>query len=458
MNLTCSRRPAVQRQLSCLLVLVLGALCSLATPGRAHALPAYFNGSESEFYKLPTPAQTPAGGPGTVVRWQRFDPSVILSGFADPIVAYRMLYKSTSHDGSPTIVSGTVLMPVRLSFNAGDRPIVGFATGTQGMADRCAAVHGIANSTNFDLAYMRPALDKGWALAVADYQGLGLTTPNDEHPEIVGRILGRNVLDSVRTVAQFAGDFDGYVRAHWPEKIAIWANVRATSKVVLWGYSEGGNASAWAAELQPSYARELRLVGVASGGVPADPAVVASFINTPGKLQNVAFGVLMAAVVGFKAAYPTLPLDGYLKPEGVSLLETIKKQCLFETLASNWNGRTFSQYVKPEFASFNPLTNAAWLARLNENKLGSSPPTVPAFLWHAKDDESLEFCQARKLAKTYCERGVYLTWKKYAGEHALGWGQGLSPSLDFLDRRINGGSLPSSCVELQGPDSSCPGQ
>jgi hypothetical protein len=55
-------------------------------------------------------------------------------------------------------------------------------------------------------------------------------------------------------------------------------------------------------------------------------------------------------------------------------------------------------------------------------------------------------------------RGVYVTWTKYAGEHALGWMQGLSPSLDFLDRRINGGVTPSSCSALAASDDNCPGQ
>src|ERR1700712_767015 len=290
------------------LCLVLAGL----TPSSAAALPPYFNGDENAFYTAPTAAQIPAGGPGTVVRWQRFEPSVILTANADPVVAYRMLYKSTDDTGHDTIVSGSLLMPVRLYGNAGDRPIVGFATGTQGMADRCAAVHGISNSTNYDLAYMRPALDKGWAVAVTDYQGLGLNTPGDEHTQLVGRILGRNVLDSVRTVAQFANEFDAYRQAHWPDKFAIFASISSQSKVVVWGYSEGGGAAAWAAQLRPSYASDIRLVGLAAGGIPADIRAVGVAANTPGKLQNVSFGEVVATGIGFAQAYPELPFYGKL--------------------------------------------------------------------------------------------------------------------------------------------------
>jgi hypothetical protein len=67
------------------------------------------------------------------VRWRRFDVPFILTANADPVVAYRVLYKTTDPTtGALKIISGSVLFPVRIAFNFGSpRPIIAFATGTQ---------------------------------------------------------------------------------------------------------------------------------------------------------------------------------------------------------------------------------------------------------------------------------------------------------------------------------------
>ena len=47
----------------------------------------------------------------------------------------------------------------------------------------------------------------------------------------------------------------------------------------LWGYSGGGLASAWAAELCERYAPELNIVGAALGSPVGDPGSVARRLN-----------------------------------------------------------------------------------------------------------------------------------------------------------------------------------
>lgn len=52
--------------------------------------------------------------------------------------ARRVLYRSTDRTGTAIAVSGTVLLPKSRWVGLGSRPVVGYAPGTQGMADRCA--------------------------------------------------------------------------------------------------------------------------------------------------------------------------------------------------------------------------------------------------------------------------------------------------------------------------------
>ena len=53
----------------------------------------------------------------------------------------------------------------------------------------------------------------------------------------------------------------------------------ANSPVGVWGYSGGALATAWAAEVQPAYAPEIEITGVAAGGVPPDFEAVARTID-----------------------------------------------------------------------------------------------------------------------------------------------------------------------------------
>src|SRR5437588_2936503 len=93
-------------------------------------------------------------------------------------------------------------------------------------------------------------LARGWALAITDYEGLG--TPGD-HTYMVGRALGPNVLDAMRAARELEP-----------------AELPAQGPAAIVGYSEGGAAAAWAAQLQPRYAPEVPLVAVAAGAAAAD--------------------------------------------------------------------------------------------------------------------------------------------------------------------------------------------
>jgi hypothetical protein len=63
------------------------------------------------------------------------------------------------------------------------------------------------------------------------------------------------VLDSMRAVANF--------------KSTLGLNT-STPKIVGYGYSGGAIATGWAASLISSYAPELKVLGWASGGTPAN--------------------------------------------------------------------------------------------------------------------------------------------------------------------------------------------
>ncbi len=158
--------------------------------------------------------------------------------------AWRMLYRSTSAVGEPVAVSGSVLVPCGRTQQAAaaDRIRRSARTGSATRRHRrgCCPV---ASSGRPALISM--LLARGWAVAITDYQGLG--TPGD-HTYMVGRALGPNVLDSMRAARQL-------VPEHLPEE----------GPAAIIGYSEGGAAAAWAAQLQPTYAPDVPLVARGRG-------------------------------------------------------------------------------------------------------------------------------------------------------------------------------------------------
>ncbi|GAA4555419.1 lipase family protein [Planotetraspora kaengkrachanensis] len=331
-----------------------------------------------------------------------------------PVKAWHLRYRSTSATGTANVVSGTLLVP-RTPYLFGRRPIAGYAVGTHGLGDRCAPSNAMSQGTEAELAIMSLMLLKGWAVAVTDYEGLG--TPG-EHTYMAGVSQGHAVLDSIRAATR-VGE----------------AKLSAEAPVVVMGYSQGGSSAAWAAQLQPSYAPELRLKGVAAGGVPADLQAVAD--NVDGTSD---FGLAAAAGLGLDAAYPELSLASHLTPEGAALFAGARDDCVAE-LRSALSGRRLS-----ELTTTDVMHLPEWQARLRENRLGGTTPRVPMYLYHAKGDEIIPYGVGATLRKQYCAGGAKVLWTGLpAGSHVLGAVEGGPLAVGWLAGRVIGLPAVGNC-------------
>jgi hypothetical protein len=323
------------------------------------------------------------------------------------------MYLSTNALGQPDAVTGTVLVPKHA--DRATAPIIAFAPGTHGPAFACTPSAMIDIGAFYEQPGLDDLLDAGYAVAVPDYEGYR-TTPKTTY--VVGRSEGPAVIDSVRAAQRLGA-----------------AGLSPAAKVVFRGYSQGGGAAAWAGELQPSYAPELNLVGIAAGGVPAD--LVQVTLQLDGKSG---FGVFAYALLGLDQAYPELQLDSFLSGNGrAKLAEMRQSACTFELLTTYANQKiadytTGPGYIKP-----------AWVARLNENKLGGTAPRVPVFLYHATGDQLVQFAQADSLHKAYCAAGVPETWKTYDTDHITLVYTGNADVLAFVKDRIAGKPATSNC-------------
>ncbi|MEU8778567.1 lipase family protein [Streptomyces sp. NPDC048606] len=337
----------------------------------------------------PTAAGTTAAGkaPGDLVSSapSAFHP---LPGQPTGTRAWKVHYRSTTADGAPNVVSGTVIVPQ--DGRTGPRPLITYAVGTVGLGDSCAPSANLPHGTSMEANLIQQYTQRGWAVVVTDYEGLG--TPGT-HTYTVGPSAGHAVLDAARAAVRL------------PE-----AGLSADAPVGIVGYSQGGQASAWAAELQGSYAPELNVKGTATGGVPADLLEVADFND--GSLGS---GLIFMAAAGQDAAFPELKLDSYLNPAGRALVAGMKENCVAVDAVAGAFKRI------SDLTTSNPLDRPDWRARLNQSRLGRTAPAAPVLQYHAVGDELIPYATGRRLRSEWCARGADVRFDTiWLGEHVSG--------------------------------------
>jgi hypothetical protein len=395
------------------LLAVVTALLTLST--QASAAPSAISAPSGDpFYTPPKPL--PPGVPGDVIRQRKVnvfaDP---LTLFPLPVNSWQILYRSTSATDAPNTVSGTLLVP-RTPWSHGPRPLVSYAVGTHGLGDSCAPSVKLRSGTENEIVLISQALLAGWAVVLTDYEGLGTPGP---HTYAVGRSEGHAVLDAARAAARVPG-----------------SGLSPSGPVGLFGYSQGGQATTFAGELAPSYAPELNLVGIATGGVPADLGAVARFND-----GNVGFSLVLGAAAGYAAAYPDVPFAGILNDAGRATVARVERACTVE-LATIAPLRRLSEFVTVP----DPLADPRWQARLAENRAGTRAPAAPVYLYHGSADELIPLAVGRQLRADWCRLGASVRWQEIPlAEHILGVAVGGPAAMAWLGDRFAGRPATSNC-------------
>ncbi|MCP2339084.1 lipase family protein [Actinomadura rupiterrae] len=380
-----------------------------AGTARADSVPP----EKDAFYQPPAPL--PPGRPGDVIRSRTANYPMSSS-----VTSTQVLYRSVNATGQDIAVSGTVLVPKAPWSGGGARPLISYAVGTRGIGDECAPSYTLSQGLDYEQFFINDLLNKGWAVAVTDMEGLG--TPGI-HTYTVGQSEGRAVLDMARAAERLPS-----------------SGLPADTPVGLLGYSQGGGSTGWAAQLAASYAPELKIKGASAGGVPGDLVAVGKSLD-----GGLGMGLAFLSAVGYDTAYPELKLDGYLNDAGRKLLAADKDVCLLSADGVGAIGNTAFRHIT-DFTTKSPLDSPAWLARFAENKLGGTKPSMPVFQGHAALDELVPYGQADELHKTWCKAGTNLTWQTYPfAEHALGLPMSWPDETNFLSDRFQGKPTSGNC-------------
>ncbi|MEU5312942.1 lipase family protein [Streptomyces sp. NPDC021562] len=373
---------------ACLCLQTLQATASQAEVSRGVTIPAFYD----------PPATLPTAD-GALVRTAPLPLALSLPSLPGPLpgTATRLMYKSTDSAGRPVAVTGAYLEPTFPWLGPGARPLVAVAPGTMGQGDQCAASMGLEHplllngrtvSVGYEDLSVYRLLAEGVAVVVTDYVGLGAT---DRLHTYVNRLDGAHaVLDAVRAARHVPG-----------------ASVTAASRVGLFGYSEGGGATAAAAEIQPGYAPDVTLSGSYSGAPPADLTAVTAAIDG----SDLA-GALGWAVNGFVQSDPALKpiVDAHLGAAGRAALTDLSTMCVGDALlaygsrhSSAWtsDGSSISDVIAEE---------PALRAFLDGQRIGGTAPVSPVRLATGVSDDLVPHAQARQLAVDWCGEGADVTY------------------------------------------------
>ncbi|MFF2330620.1 MULTISPECIES: lipase family protein [unclassified Streptomyces] len=350
-----------------------------------------------EFYQ--PPASLPSAD-GALIRTEHLPLALSLPGIGGPLpgTATRLMYKSTDSNGQPVAVTGAYIEPSAAWKGGSPRPLVAVAPGTMGQGDQCAASLGLEhpialNGESVSIGYedlsIYRLLASGVAVVVTDYVGLGAT---DRLHTYVNRLDGGHaLLDAVRAARALPA-----------------ASITSDSRVGLFGYSQGGGASAAAAELQPSYAPEITLAGTYSGAPPANLTEVIKGID-----GSALAGALGWSLNGFLQAYPDLRAlaDRYLNTAGRTALGDLSTMCVGDAIfgygfkkSTAWTttGQSLSDIVRSE-----PELQAT----LDDQRIGTLKPAGPVRLATGVQDDIVPHAQARQLAVDWCGKGANVTYE-----------------------------------------------
>jgi pimeloyl-ACP methyl ester carboxylesterase len=261
----------------------------------------------------------------------------------------------------------------------------------------------------------------GFIVTVPDYEGTNLDWG-------AGQESGYGTLDAIRATESYLG-------------------AASSTKVGMVGYSGGAIATEWAAELAPSYAPALHIIGAAAGGVPVDFAHNLTYINGDDDWS----GVIPAVLVSLGRAFG-VNITQYLSSYGEELTSQVSSECI-ATFASAYPGLTIQQLLLPQYS--NPFDVPALVTILNHLIMGTSggTPAEPLLLGVGDSDGTGDGIMidgdVQALAHEYCQRGVPVTFTVYPGlPHSDAAVPFEAQALAFLEGQFNGAAAPNGCASI----------
>ncbi len=372
----------------CLLLLLVLALC--APIARAMAAPAN-------------------DGPGTLISQEPMKNPPKGSS------AWLIRYRSIAQGGAKVEITGFVIVPDGPAPEGG-REIVAWAHSTVGIDESCAPS---ASPTRFsDIDSLPQMIKGGYVIVASDFQGLGTPGPQ---PYLVGVSSGQAILDSARAARALP-------------------QAAANNHVVMLGVSQGSHAVLWAAQLAPSYAPDLDILGVVAAAAPTD------LIGNFRALTNPFVRSLMTGYVSetWSQIY-AIPLSTFANPIGRYFIRRLGATCLRldPVVAASSTGLLMMSHSIPDHLG------EPWTKPLRDNSLKPVHLTMPMLIIQGDKDTVVIPRITKAYVAASCKAGNTLRFIEVAsGTHTNIGGLTVGPTMEWIADRFAHRPAPSDCNAL----------
>ncbi|HEX7323139.1 MAG TPA: lipase family protein [Mycobacterium sp.] len=368
------------------------------------------------------PADFESLPPGTVLRARHVE-LALLGRIPQQVAAWQLLYRSGDLYRRPDAAVTTVLLPACADPNA-PRPILAYQCAIDAVASRHFPSYALRRGARsprcvpqFELLVIANALRRGWAVSIADHGGQGGHFGAPREP-------GYRVLDGVRAALAFAP-----------------LGLDADAPVAVWGYSGGGMASAWAAEMAGGYAPELRVVGAALGAPVGDPGQTLRRLNGT-RLA----GLPIMVIAAIRHLYPDLKrvLNNHASLAGLRRLDEIETLGTIEAI-TRFRHDDLDDYADVPLADLLALPEISCV--IDDLQMGMRVPACPLLVVQAVHDHFIDVADVDAQVQRYTDAGAHV---RYVRDRLSGHISLMPTSapliLAWLADRIAGRPLPAPGV------------
>lgn len=334
-----------------------------------------------------TPPESVPGEHGKLIRIAPYDGIAPANG-----EVHRILYTTRDAVGRAAVASALVIVPETAP--PGPLPVVAWNHGTTGVARGCAPSLRTDAATKWAIPALEDALDRGWVVVATDYAGQGAP---GVFPYLIGKGEARSTLDGILA----AQEIDGLVLA--PE-------------VVLWGHSQGGHATLWAAEEAETYAPDLDVRGAAVLAPVTDPLALARELRS-GDADALLSVLISWVLVPYADTYPDVRIVDYAAPGSRTIVREMAQRCPSEpgVIVSVITALGVSQ-DRPLYPA--DLTRGPMGLRLAENAVATQYD-VPLLVTWGTEDEVIPPEFPQRFVDEVCAEGGRVRWVVLEGYRHL---------------------------------------
>jgi pimeloyl-ACP methyl ester carboxylesterase len=343
-------------------------------------------------------------------------------------MATQLLYRTTDMNGKPEATVTTVIVPADASPER-PCPVLSYQCAIDAVTSRCfpsyalrRRAQAVGSLAQLELLLISAALAEGWAVSIPDHEGRNGMWGAPFEP-------GYCTLDGVRAALS-------------SERLGL----SASAPVALWGYSGGGLATAWAAELCADYAPELDIVGAVLGSPVGDLGHTFRRLN-----GSVLAGLPAMVIAALAHVYPELDrvIKEHASDEGRAVLERLEGMTTVGAIL-RMAKKDVGMYLDRPLEEI--LTMPEVQHVFDSIRLGAKVPTPPVLIVQAVHDYLIDVEDIDRLADAYSAGGADVTYHRDAfNEHLLLHPLSAPMALRWLQDRFAGRPLSDHLVRTKWP-------